>query len=1767
MHSTHSRLRSTAGILVALAVVSLESGRRVTAEDLSFSGTGTVRILASDWAAYLGGSSTIDAGVNDGGRLFWRSDRNAGDGQYIHFNLARLQGLTMQSTANVTLQNTNATWGGGVDGSSIATANGAWTATSGAAVPGATAISDATNATGSYGSGTSISWGIGSSTFQGYVNNASSFNGLAVIGGSGSQMHFDGPMNPYLSVATNATMSNVVTVSGGAAWNAGNYSFTDGVLTINDAVAGGESGAGNVTINSLGTVFVNGNSNKYWAIDSTRINTGGVLLAHGHSHLHNLTLAGGELAGIRPDGTYGTWSFDDATTVTGGVTSTISAQRVNLDNGNFTIDAGSTLNFTGSVRSGVIAPTIAAGGRLVNGASAGTSFTLGPVALNGGELAATSQPNSGLGNYVLGGTVTVGGSSMSTISADVRAINGADRTFDVADVDGGSGVDLLVSGKLGHYSGASWGYATKAGAGTMKISGANEAGGITVNAGRLVLEGGGIGGMWDRGLTNNAAVDFSVLDSRSAGFGISGGGVLTKTGTGTLTISGNNQSSGGLVVNGGTVIATKSPQDNGGESSLGSGNITINNGGTLLSAANWTTSSPWNPATVGSITVNNGGTWNIQNLGQLVRNGLFLNGGTVSGPGENGDFGGLLLWSNLAAGGNAVSTVSVDTALNGGRSITVDAGSQLNFSGKIHNQFEATGAITKAGDGTLALSGPNTYTGVTTFEGGVVNAATFANNGSASSLGVGTGDTDGGNIGLLFRGGTLQYTGSTAQSTDRAIRLSTTGGGGTIDASGSTPGATLSFTRASMPNWWDNPGSRTLTLKGSNTGANTIAAGINDLANVTSIRVVKEGTGTWVLAGDGNYVGGTEINGGTLRVGNGGASGSLGSGAITNNGTLIFDRSGTVSLSGGISGSGRLEVTGGGTVELPGGDWVTGDPWGPGGMTGALVVGPSATLSTSAGVTQLKNGVTLNGGTLSSRGLTYSGQWRNIVLSSNVTAGGTAASTISSAVNLDSTRTWTVGDGSTLNVTGELAGWYGSGGGMTKSGSGTLTLSGGNSYNGVTDITAGALVAASNTALGQGGHNGNTMSFIRDGATLALQGGVSLDEHFHVWGSGVGGLGAVRSLSGNNALTNSPGGGPGFALRANTTVGVDADTLTVSGFYEADGNWGLTKVGVGTLVLTALSDYAGGTTVNAGKLLLPNNGGFSRIRGALTVNAGATVETTGDGTGLGYNGQISSVAINGGTVTSAGTMHVWNITGGITMTGGTLQSNGGVSDPEGSQLEWNYASVATNASANTATIGGRIRMRPDSAYRGISFTVAEGAAATDLLVSAAVTEASGGMGITKGGAGTMLLTGANTYTGVTTFAGGVVNAATFANNGSASSLGAGTGDTDNNSIGLLFRGGTLQYTGSTAQSTDRAIRLSTDGGGGTIDASGSTPEATLSFTRSSSPNFFENPGSRTLTLTGVNTGANTFAMAIGEVGSMSVVKSGAGTWVLSGNNSYSGRTTIGAGTLVANSAAALGNGGEIVFAGGTLRYTASSASQPWATRMKNSTAAAIAIDTNGQFVTLAGVIDDSNTAGLTKSGPGWLSLAGTNTYTGPTTVSAGTLAVNGSLGSTAVSVATDAMLSGWGSIAGPVSVAAGGILAPGNSPGTLTSATTLTLANTSIIDFEINAEDTTVGGGINDLVTGVTNLTLGGTLNVAGGGDFTAVTPGTTWRLFDYSGTLTDNTLTIGSAPTLTAGLSFVVDTSTANQVKLAVVPEPGSLLLAGLGIAAASWVAYRRRR
>ncbi|MCU0796555.1 MAG: autotransporter-associated beta strand repeat-containing protein [Akkermansiaceae bacterium] len=201
------------------------------------------------------------------------------------------------------------------------------------------------------------------------------------------------------------------------------------------------------------------------------------------------------------------------------------------------------------------------------------------------------------------------------------------------------------------------------------------------------------------------------------------------------------------------------------------------------------------------------------------------------------------------------------------------------------------------------------------------------------------------------------------------------------------------------------------------------------------------------------------------------------------------------------------------------------------------------------------------------------------------------------------------------------------------------------------------------------------------------------------------------------------------------------------------------KEGAGTMEVTVHSYFRGGLDLNGGTLRLSGgNGGYGFFDGTVNVNSGTTLSISSDGTGLGWQGdwKPDAVNINGGTITTAGANHIWGISGGVNMTGGTLQSNNGVSDPNGAQLEWNNTNLNTNASGDTATVGGRIRMRADGGYGGISFNVANGAAATDLLVSAAVTEASGGLGVTKTGDGTMVMSGTNNYTGATSVSAGTL---------------------------------------------------------------------------------------------------------------------------------------------------------------------------------------------------------------------------------------------------------------------------------------------------------------------------------------------------------------------------------------------------------------------------
>ena len=201
-----------------------------------------------------------------------------------------------------------------------------------------------------------------------------------------------------------------------------------------------------------------------------------------------------------------------------------------------------------------------------------------------------------------------------------------------------------------------------------------------------------------------------------------------------------------------------------------------------------------------------------------------------------------------------------------------------------------------------------------------------------------------------------------------------------------------------------------------------------------------------------------------------------------------------------------------------------------------------------------------------------------------------------------------------------------------------------------------------------------------------------------------------------------------------------------------------------------------------------------------------------------------------------------------------------------------------------------------------------------------------------------------------------------------------------------------------------------------------------------------------------------------------------------------------------------------------------------------------------------------------SSGGGKLILNGVNSYTGVTTVNAGTLLVNGSTAAASAVTVAGGALGGTGTI-GAAATISGGTLAPGQSAGTLTFGSDLTLGATSVLSYELLGTDMTVGGNVNDLAVVGGNLTLDGTLNIIEllADSFQSANVGDKWRLFDYTGVLTDNGLDVGSMP---PNLTYAIDTGTANQVNLVVtaVPEPSTVVLGLLGGLGLLLVLQRRR-
>jgi fibronectin-binding autotransporter adhesin len=554
-----------------------------------------------------------------------------------------------------------------------------------------------------------------------------------------------------------------------------------------------------------------------------------------------------------------------------------------------------------------------------------------------------------------------------------------------------------------------------------------------------------------------------------------------------------------------------------------------------------------------------------------------------------------------------------------------------------------------------------------------------------------------------------------------------------------------------------------------------------------------------------------------------------------------------------------------------------------------------------------------------------------------------------------------------------------------------------------------------------------------------------------------------RSFSLRGSVTNvidAAGTSPAATLAlTGSAASYDATlrTLTLTGTNGGDNNYqgpisGVTAVrknGTGTWVISGSSSYSGGTYVDAGILKV---GGSAALGSALLK--------------ISYRGQAD---LNGQAFSSPLTLSY------------------GVCGPTGSYPGGAAGCLFNSSTTATAVVNGPLTLGGNNYISGTGRVVLNGLVSGGLTSSYAVFQHSAG---TWTYANT-----ANTFDGYYYIAAGsTVEATKLGNVGEASSLGRpSSAAMDKIIFGFwdgvnYYDGGTLRYIGTDASTSDRAFVLR-GGTANVIDASGTSPAATLTLTGSAAPaDAFVRP----LTLAGSNAGPNA---CLGEIsGTIAVVKSGAGTWLLGGSNTYTGGSTLNAGRLSISADANLGTGGSLLFNGGVLQITGTAMTDFTAAR-----SAAVNWTTfNGGFDVAAAqnTFTITQTIGgtgrLAKLGSGTLLLPSGASYSGGTTLNAGTL-----------SVSADSAL---GSPTGPLTFTGAGIL-QAMASFSLDAARPVVVGTGAIGSFDSQnytvACPAAIGG------SGAVNKLGNGTLLLAASNTFTgtATVSGGTLQIDDGSGT------------------------------------------------------------
>ncbi|EAQ2767021.1 fibronectin-binding autotransporter adhesin ShdA [Salmonella enterica] len=707
---------------------------------------------------------------------------------------------------------------------------------------------------------------------------------------------------------------------------------------------------------------------------------------------------------------------------------------------------------------------------------------------------------------------------------------------------------------------------------------------------------------------------------------------------------------------------------------------------------------------------------------------------------------------------------------------TVDADSTFTVTSEL-DETTATSdwdgsKLTKQGDGTLILSNTGNDYGDTEIDGGILAVK------DAASLG--TGDvTIAENAKLALSQGTLDnnVTGEGQIVKSGSDELIVTGdnnysGGTTIS------GGTLTADHA------DSLGTGTIANSG------VLQVGEGELENTLSGSgsLVKTGTGELTLSGDNTYSGGTTITGGTLTADH---ADSLGTGTIANSGVLQV---GEGELENTLSGTGSLVKTGTGELTL------SGDNTYSGGTTiagGTLTADHADSLGTGAiansGVLQVGEGELEN--TLSGSGsLVKTGTGELTLSGDNTYSGGTTISDGTLiADHADSLGTGAIANSGVLQVgEGELENTLSGTGSLVKTGTGELTLSGDNNYSGGTTISGGTLTADHADSLGTGTIANSGVLQVGEGELKnTLSGSGSLVK------TGTGEL----TLSGDNTYSGDTTIADGTLIAANVNA-LGSGNIDNSGtlMLDANGAFELANVTTHTGATTAL---AAGSTLDAGQLIQENGSTLSIDLGAATDDA----VITADSVTLGGTLNVTGI----GSVTDSWTPEAYTYTlidsdsaitsdfDDLTIAGMNredvdfLTIDGKVDEADNTHYDL-MASLSWYADRDNATTdahGTFTLSDPDG-----SFNVA--ATLTDVDDTLDPGSRWDGKSLTKEGAGTLILSGDNDYSGGTTINEGTLIA--------ASTTALGTGLVDNNATLVLdadgevsAAGGITTHSGATTQ--------------------------------------------------------------------------------------------------------------------------------------------------------------------------------------------------------------------------------------------------------------------------------------------------------------------------------------------------------------------------------